>query len=43
MIDNPTIVNIAEKHGKNTGKGSNNPEADGIAEMLLSAFDVHKN
>ena len=25
-----------------SGKGSHNPEADGIAEMLLSAFDVHQ-
>ena len=25
-----------------TGKGSHNPEADGVAEMLLGAFDVHK-
>ena len=24
-----------------TGKGSHNPEADGVAEMLLGAFDVH--
>lgn len=25
-----------------TGKGSHNPEADGVAEMLLGAFDVHQ-
>ena len=25
-----------------TGKGSHDPEADGIAQMLLGAFDVHK-
>ncbi len=24
-----------------TGKGSHDPEADGVAEMLLGAFDVH--
>ena len=25
-----------------TGKGSHDPEADGVAEMLLGAFDVHQ-
>jgi hypothetical protein len=25
-----------------TGKGSHDPEADGVAQMLLGAFDVHK-
>ena len=91
LIENPTIVKLAEKYGKNsgqiilrfevqegiivlpkstnpgriagnlnifdfelsesemeqirqmdTGKGSHDPEADGIAQMLLGAFDVHK-
>ena len=26
-----------------TGRGSHNPEAEGVGEMLLSAFDVHEN
>ena len=28
--------------GLDTGKGSHDPEAPGVGEMLLSAFDVHK-
>ena len=91
LIENPTIVKLAEKYGKNsgqiilrfevqegiialpkstnpgriagnlnifdfelsesemeqirqmdTGKGSHDPEADGVAQMLLGTFDVHK-
>lgn len=91
LIENPTMLKLAEKYGKNagqiilrfevqegiivlpkstnpgriagnldifdfelaedemdeirqmdTGKGSHNPEADGVAEMLLGAFDVHQ-
>ena len=26
-----------------TGRGSHNPDAEGVGEMLLSAFDVHEN
>lgn len=37
-----TDAEMEELRRLDTGKGSHNPEADGVAERLLSAFDIHK-
>lgn len=34
---------LASLRALDTGKGAHNPDAPGVADMLLSAFDVHAN
>ncbi|GIC73186.1 2,5-diketo-D-gluconic acid reductase [Limosilactobacillus fermentum] len=34
---------LASLQALDTGKGAHNPDAPGVADMLLSAFDVHAN
>ena len=48
MAENLEIFDFAltpeemdQLHALDTGKGSHNPDAPGVAEMLLSAYDVH--
>lgn len=36
-----TEEEMAEMRALDTGKGCHNPDAPGVAEMLISAFDVH--
>lgn len=38
-----TEAEVASLRSLDTGKGTHNPDAPGIADMLLSAFDVHAN
>ncbi len=40
---NLTDAEMAQIRNMDTGKGSHDPEAAGVAEMLLGAFDVHAN
>ena len=37
-----TDAEMEELRALDTGKGTHDPEADGVAEMLLGAFDVHQ-
>lgn len=37
-----TDCEMAQIRNMDTGRGSHDPEAPGVAEMLLGAFDVHK-
>ncbi len=34
---------MAAMRSLDTGRGAHDPDAEGVAEMLLAAFDVHKN
>lgn len=36
-----TPEEMDQLHALDTGKGSHDPDAPGVAEMLLSAYDVH--
>ena len=38
-----TDSEMNELHGLDTGKGSHDPDAPGVGEMLMNAFDVHAN
>ena len=38
-----TDVEMDKIRALDTGKGSHDPDAEGVGEMLLSAFDVHAN
>ena len=40
---NLTDAEMAQIRNMDTGKGSHDPEAPGVAEMLLGAFNVHAN
>ena len=38
-----TEQEMEEMRALDTGKGSHDPDAPGVAEFLLNAFDVHAN